>query len=79
MGASASMAWMSVLQSAKANGLNEFEYTKFILKRLPYAKTKEDYLALLPHRVDPEKFKNLYSKKMKAVAPIPRFAEGGKN
>lgn len=47
-GAHASATYYSLVESAKANGLEPFEYLREILKRLPYTESVEAYEALLP-------------------------------
>lgn len=50
-GATASAILYSLLQSAKANNKEPYEYLCHLLSRLPYATSDEDYYALLPHRI----------------------------
>ncbi len=50
-GARASAIFYSLLESAKANGLEPFEYLNHILKELPYAETVEKLEQLLPWAV----------------------------
>ena len=50
-GANASAIHYSLIETAKANGLEPFEYYKAILPKLAYAKTVEDWEALLPWNV----------------------------
>lgn len=47
-GAFASAALYSLIESAKANGLEPYWYLNHIFERLPYAATEEDHLRLLP-------------------------------
>ena len=49
-GAHASAALYSLIQTAKANDLNPFEYLHHIFTELPKAKSLEDYQRLLPYR-----------------------------
>jgi transposase len=53
-GANASANLYSLIETAKANGLNEYAYLKHIFTELPKAQTVEDYEKLLPWNVDPE-------------------------
>ncbi len=53
-GANASAAIYSVIESAKANGHEPYYYLRYVIARLPAAKTLEDYEALLPYRVTVE-------------------------
>ena len=50
-GARASAIYYSLIESAKANGLEPFEYICYVLKELPYADTVEKLEALLPWNV----------------------------
>ena len=47
-GANASAAIYSVLETAKANGLDTYGYMKFIIEKLPLAETDEQVTELLP-------------------------------
>jgi len=47
-GAKASAAFFSLVETAKANGLEPYAYLCRLFERLPYAKTVEDFEALLP-------------------------------
>ncbi len=51
-GANASANLYSLIESAKANGLNDYGYLKFIFAELPKAQTDKDVDALLPWNVD---------------------------
>ena len=50
-GAEASANLYSLVETAKANGLNSYEYLKLIFKELPNAKCVEDIERLLPWQV----------------------------
>ena len=52
-GAQASAAIYSLIETAKANRLKPYEYFRFMLDRLPYAESEDDYKKLLPQFVDP--------------------------
>jgi len=58
LGAHASAALYSLIQSAHINGLNEYEYMKYIITVLPNT-LPESLQNLLPHRIDPKLFENL--------------------
>jgi len=47
-GARASASLYSLIETAKANGLEPYSYLKYIFEKLPHAKTLEEYEALLP-------------------------------
>lgn len=51
-GATASAALYSLVETAKANGLEPYRYLRFLFERLPYAKTPEDYRKLTPLHMD---------------------------
>lgn len=51
-GAHASAALYSLVETAKANGLEPYWYLRYLFERLPAAKTKEDQKALLPQYAD---------------------------
>ena len=48
-GAKAAATIFSLIESAKANGLEAYYYLRHILSKLPSCKTKDDLRALLPH------------------------------
>ena len=47
-GAAASAAIYSLIETAKANGLEPYWYLRYLFENLPGAMTKDDYRALLP-------------------------------
>lgn len=51
-GAEASAGLYSLIETAKANGLNIIEYLKALFKRLPYAESEEELKTLLPQYID---------------------------
>lgn len=53
-GAHASALYYSLVETAKANGLEPYEYFRVILKQLPYADTVEKMEALLPWNMNIE-------------------------
>ncbi|MBF0568784.1 MAG: transposase domain-containing protein, partial [Nitrospirae bacterium] len=42
----------SLIETAKANGLEPYKYLRYIFERLPYARTEDDYKCLLTQYVD---------------------------
>jgi transposase len=50
-GAHASATIYSLIESAKENSIEPFEYLKLIFNELPKAKTLDDYKKLLPHEI----------------------------
>ncbi len=55
-GARASAALYSLVETAKANGLEPYRYLRFVFERLPYAATPEDYRKLTPLYLDRDEF-----------------------
>ena len=52
-GAKASATFFSLIETAKANGLEPYAYLRHIFKKLPLAQTKQDLKDLLPQNIDP--------------------------
>lgn len=50
-GATASAILYSLIRTAKENNREPYHYLCTLFTRLPYAETKEDYYALVPHRI----------------------------
>jgi len=55
-GARASANLYSLVETAKANGLEPYRYLRFLFERLPYAKTLEDYRKLTPLHLNRDEF-----------------------
>jgi transposase len=55
-GAEASAALYSLVETAKANGIEPYRYLRFLFERLPYATTPEDYRKLTPMHLDRTEF-----------------------
>jgi len=55
-GAHASAALYSLIETAKANGLEPYAYLRHVFKELPKAKSLEDVERLLPYNVDVKQF-----------------------
>jgi len=51
-GAAASAALYSLIETAKANGLEPYWYLRYLLEKLPDAMTEDDFIALLPQYLD---------------------------
>lgn len=51
-GAEASSILYSLVESAKLNGLDSYQYLKFIFENIPNCKTVEDFEKLLPYNID---------------------------
>lgn len=48
----------SLIESAKANGIDPYKYLKYIFEKFPYVKIPEDIFNLLPMNIDKPDFKN---------------------
>ena len=53
-GAFASALLYSLVETAKANGMNPYDYLLYLFEKFPFAKTESEMQALLPNRVDPK-------------------------
>lgn len=51
-GATASATIYSLIETAKANGLEPYRYLRYMFERLPLAETETDFKSLLPQYVD---------------------------
>jgi transposase len=51
-GADACATFFSLIETAKANGLEPFSYLRYVFERLPLLKTPDEYRLLLPQYVD---------------------------
>ncbi len=51
-GAQASAAMYSIIETARANGLEPYRYLKHLFENLPEAMTEQDFQALLPFNLD---------------------------
>jgi len=52
-GATASATMYSLIETAKANGLEPYWYLRYLFENLPQAMTEDDYKALLPQYLEP--------------------------
>jgi len=57
-GARSSALMYSLVESAKANGLDPYRYLRYLFTHLPAASTDEERIRLLPHVVDAERLLN---------------------
>ncbi len=57
-GAHASAGLYSLIETAKANGLEPFWYLLYLFENLPKAYTEDDYRNLLPYNVDKSSLKS---------------------
>ena len=53
-GAKASATFFSLIETAKANGLEPYAYLRYLFNKLPLAHTEQDLKNLLPYNVDPD-------------------------
>jgi hypothetical protein len=51
-GAEAGATFYSLVETAKANGLEPYNYLRYIFEKLPLAQTDQDYKNLMPQFVD---------------------------
>jgi transposase len=68
-GAYAGMTFYSLIETARANGLEPYKYLKYIFTKLPYASTEEEYKKLLPQFLDMDAFNQFDMEKDQAVIP----------
>jgi transposase len=53
-GAHAAATLYSLIETAKACGLEPYHFLRYLFEKLPFAQSEEDYLALLPQKLTPE-------------------------
>lgn len=63
-GAIAAAILFSILETAKANGLEPYWYTRVLLEKLPELKTKEDFMSYIPQNIDKKLVSDLQAKYM---------------
>jgi len=51
-GAEASATLYSLIETAKANGLDTYQYLRYLFENLPFAQSEEDYRKLLPQQLN---------------------------
>jgi transposase len=47
----ASACLYGLIETAKANNLEPYKYLRYLFEKLPFASSKDDYRALLPHNL----------------------------
>jgi len=52
-GAAASAGLYSLIETAKANGLEPYKYLRYLFEKLPFALSEDDYGKLLPQNLTP--------------------------
>ena len=60
-GAHASATIFSIIETAKANGLEPYRYLKYIFTKLPLAQSQDDYQKLIPQHLDRKEFDSFLS------------------
>lgn len=63
-GAAAAAIFFSILETAKANGLEPYWYLRFLLEKLTELKTKEDFIPFIPQNIDKQLVLDLRAKHM---------------
>jgi transposase len=58
-GAHASATLYSLIETAKANGLEPYRYLRFLFTKLPLIQTHEEYRSLTPNLLDLREFEKL--------------------
>ena len=53
-GAHASAAIYTLIENAKANGVEPYRYLRFLIENLVHARTEQDFRRLMPQALDPE-------------------------
>jgi transposase len=66
-GASASATFYSLIETAKANGLEPYKYLCYLFDRLPFANSTEDLQKLLPPNLTPEFLEEHHSNMFRQV------------
>jgi transposase len=53
-GAKASATLYSLIETAKACGMEPYQYLRYLFERFSFARSEEDHLPLLPQMLTPE-------------------------
>jgi transposase len=53
-GAKASATFFTLIETAKANGLEPYAYLRYIFEKLPLVQTEQDFKELLPQNINPD-------------------------
>jgi len=61
-GADAASTLYTLIETAKACGLEPYQYLRFVFEKIPYAKTDQDYKALLPQNLSPDSLARFIAK-----------------
>ena len=60
-GAHASATLYSLIETAKANGIEPYRYLRYLFMKLPLVQSKDEYDRLTPQHLDPKDFESLSS------------------
>ena len=71
-GAHASALFYSLIETAKANNVNPYDYMWYILTKAPLCKTEEDWDQLLPWNMDDNDIKNMHDTRNSAAPDLNR-------
>lgn len=70
-GAIASTTLYSIIETAKAKGLEPYWYLRFLLEKAPGLKSKEDFRNLIPQNVDRQLIINMQQNHINAgIMPV---------
>jgi transposase len=58
-GAHASATIYSLIETARANGIEPYRYLRYLFTKLPLAQSRDDYLSLTPQHLEQRAFENL--------------------
>ena len=58
-GAHASATLYSLIETAKANGIEPYRYLRYVFTKLPFVQSRDDYRSLTPQQLDHEDFKTV--------------------
>lgn len=73
-GADASALYYSLIETAKANGINTYDYLWYVLEKSKFCSTDTDWVALLPWNMDTEYLESL-KKHRDSAKPDPERIE----
>ena len=59
-GAHASATLFSLIDTAKANGLEPYRYLRYLFTKLPLVRTRDEYRNLTPHLLDLRDFQSAF-------------------
>lgn len=71
-GAHASALFYSLIETAKANKVNPYDYIWYVLTKAPLCKTEEDWDNLLPWNINNDEIKGMHSTRNSAAIDFDR-------